>query len=375
MTTDMQQSSRTGRVVFLDYLRLIACFMVILVHCIEPFYLGGEGTLIKDVSDAVWCTVLDSALRAAVPLFVIASSYLLFPLKYDTATFFRKRFVRVCIPLVIWSLLYALIPYYGSAEGFDRDANLGRLLLNFNPHSGHLWFIYMLLGVYLAMPLLSPWAEKVSKRGEELFLGIWAFTTLIPFLRQAAAAVTGSPELWGEANWNEYGIFQYVSGFIGYMVLGHYFRKYVPEMSWKKTLAVAVPLWIGGYALIAGWFWMTMPRDFPVEGPVSIAVKMETSWQFCSTGVAMTSVAYFMLIRKLTCSGSFYRKAVLPGAGISYGVYLMHMFVLVFFHQTVTAWGLGTPLHIFVTAVLTFFSCFILARVLSLVPGSRYLLG
>ena len=89
----------------------------------------------------------------------------------------------------------------------------------------------------------------------------------------------------------------------------------------------------------------------------------------------MTSVAYFMLIRKLTCSGSFYRKAVLPGAGISYGVYLMHMFVLVFFHQTVTAWGLGTPLHIFVTAVLTFFSCFILARVLSLVPGSRYLLG
>lgn len=167
----MQQSSRTGWVVFVDYLRLIACFMVILVHCIEPFYLGGEGTLIKDVSDAVWCTVLDSALRAAVPLFVIASSYLLFPLKYDTATFFRKRFVRVCIPLVIWSLLYALIPYYGSAEGFDRGVNLGRLLLNFNPHSGHLWFIYMLLGVYLAMPLLSPWQRRSPERVRNFFSG------------------------------------------------------------------------------------------------------------------------------------------------------------------------------------------------------------
>ena len=74
------------RVVFLDYLRVIACFMVITVHCIEPFYLGGEGTLIRNMSDAAWSTFLDSALRAAVPLFVMASSYLLFPLKYDTAT-------------------------------------------------------------------------------------------------------------------------------------------------------------------------------------------------------------------------------------------------------------------------------------------------
>ena len=131
-------ASGMERVVFLDYLRVIACFMVITVHCIEPFYLGGEGTLIRNMTDAAWSTFLDSALRAAVPLFVMASSYLLFPLKYDTATFFKKRFVRVCIPLIIWSLLYALIPYYGSAEGFDRGANLGSLLLNFNPHSGHL---------------------------------------------------------------------------------------------------------------------------------------------------------------------------------------------------------------------------------------------
>lgn len=363
------------RIVFLDYLRFVACFMVILVHCIEPFYLGGEGTLIRNVSDAAWCTFADSALRAAVPLFVMASGYLLFPLKYDAATFFRKRFVRVCIPLIVWSLLYAVIPYYGGAEGFDRGMNLERLLLNFNPHAGHLWFLYMLLGVYLAIPLLSPWAEKVTKRGEEIFLGVWAFTTLIPFFRQAAAALTGSPDLWGEGSWNEYGTFQYVSGFAGYIVLAHYFRKHVPDLSWKRTLAVALPLWIAGYAVTAVWFWMAMPKDFPVEGPIDIAVFMETSWQFCSTGVAMTAVAYFMLFRKLASSGVFYRKVVLPVSGISYGVYLMHMFVLVFFNSTVSAWGLSTPLHILVTALLTFITCTVIARILSFVPGSRYILG
>ena len=373
--TSALSPSVDGRIVFLDYLRFIACFMVVVVHCIEPFYLGGEGTFIRNVSDAAWVTFADSALRAAVPLFVMASSYLLFPLKYDTATFFKKRFVRVCIPLLIWSLLYALIPYYGSADGFDRGMNLERLLLNFNPHAGHLWFLYMLLGVYLVMPLLSPWVEKVSRKGEAIFLAVWAFTTLIPFFRQVSAVVTGSPDLWGEASWNEYGTFQYVSGFVGYMVLGHYFRKHVPDLSWKKTLAVALPLWIAGYAVTAGWFWMTMPKDFPVNGPIYIAVYMETSWQFCASGVALTSVAYFMVIRKLTHSGCLYRSIILPVSKISYGIYLMHMFVLVFFNTAVSSLALPTPVHILVTALLTFSVCAILARVISIVPGSKYLLG
>ena len=185
------------------------------------------------------------------------------------------------------------------------------------------------------MPLLSPWAEKVSKKGEEIFLAVWAFTTFIPFFRQAATAVTGSPDLWGEASWNEYGTFQYVSGFVGYLVLGHYFRKYVPEMSWKKTLAVAVPLWAVGYAVTALWFWMAMPKDFPVEGPIDIAVRMETSWQF----------------------------------------YLMHMFFLIFFHQIVSGWGLSTPVHILVTAVLTFTVSSVISRLISMIPGGKYIVG
>ena len=37
---------RKERVVFIDWLRFIACFMVMIVHSCEPFYLGGEGTMI-----------------------------------------------------------------------------------------------------------------------------------------------------------------------------------------------------------------------------------------------------------------------------------------------------------------------------------------
>ncbi len=43
-----------GREVWLDWLRVAACFMVMVVHATEPFYLGGEGSLILTKADAFW---------------------------------------------------------------------------------------------------------------------------------------------------------------------------------------------------------------------------------------------------------------------------------------------------------------------------------
>ncbi len=47
--------------------------MVIFVHSIEPFYLDADGTYIASSGDALWVTLLDSAARCAVPLFVLTA--------------------------------------------------------------------------------------------------------------------------------------------------------------------------------------------------------------------------------------------------------------------------------------------------------------
>ena len=39
----MTQLKTENRVVWVDWMRVAACFMVLLVHATEPFYLGGEG--------------------------------------------------------------------------------------------------------------------------------------------------------------------------------------------------------------------------------------------------------------------------------------------------------------------------------------------
>ena len=97
------------RIVWVDWMRVAACFMVILVHSTEPFYLGGDGAQILTSSDAYWASFFDSFVRSCVPLFIIASSYLLFPLRHEAGEFVRRRAVRVLVPFVVWTLVYALV--------------------------------------------------------------------------------------------------------------------------------------------------------------------------------------------------------------------------------------------------------------------------
>lgn len=360
-----------SRIVFLDYLRVAACFMVILVHACEPLYLGGDGTYIANATDALWVTLIDSALRCAVPLFILTSSYLLFPIQGSVEGFFRRRLSRTLIPLALWSILYAVVPAWGSGGEIDAAGNLKNLLLNFNMNSGHLWFVYMLIGVYIAMPIFSPWIERVSRRGEEWFLGIWLFSTLVPFLHQAAIALYGRAEVWGECNWNEFGTLYYVSGFMGYVVAGHYIRTYI-DWSWRKTLAVAIPAWVVGYAITAGWFYWQIPAEYPVNQSIDLAVHLEQSWRFCSIGVALTALSTFLVFKKLNHSGAAY-PIVEKLSKISYGIYLMHIFVLGAVFAMVSGWGLATQWLILLSAILTFVICAGCAWLLSLLPKSKYL--
>jgi len=361
------------RVIFLDWLRIIACFMVILTHSNEPVYLGGQGTAISCASDAFWSTFFITLCRSCVPLFVLASSYLLFPVEGSTWPFLKKRLIRVGVPALIWLCVYAIV---GAVQNPSPNpcaalgGNFGALLFNFIPAAGHLWFCYMIIGLYLLMPLISPWAKNVSKKELSWWLLLWLFTTLVPALRQAGIALNGTWAMWGEANWNEFGILYYVSGFFGYLLLGLWLRKFAPEMTWKRTLCIALPLFAGGFAMGAAWFYVRMPKCFPVDEALSTAVNMETLLRYCSLPVVMMTVGLFLCIRKIHCSGAFYRSVILPVSQASYGIYLLHMLVLIptygFFRNFFGPDG--TPQSVLCTAASTFIVSTAISLILHRIP-------
>ncbi|MCQ2390177.1 MAG: acyltransferase [Kiritimatiellae bacterium] len=346
-------TAKSERVVFLDWLRLVACLMVMLVHACEAFYFDNDGNFaIQSLADARWVSALDGACRAAVPLFVMASAYLLFPLTRPTGEFFRRRLVRVLAPFAVWCCVYNIV----------NDGKWGQMLFNFPMSTGgHLWFVPMLLGLYLLMPLLSPWAEKATEKEVRGWLLVWFFTTSFPFLRKLWGHLYGAPDfgavpfLYGECPWNGFGMFQYVSGFFGYLLLGFYARKFLPALSWRKTLAVALPLWLVGWCIAAGGFYFRIPCEggYPVVKPYACAVDMEMSWEFCGFGVVCTVIAYFLLVRPLMKSSALHRLVVRPLAEASYGTYLMHMLILTPVVTCLRA-HLPMPLTVVATAIATF---------------------
>lgn len=357
--------TRQRNIIFLDYLRVIACFMVMAIHSAEPFYLGGEAPNITSIAsrwDLFWITLTECICRVAVPLFVMASSYLLFPVRHSTSEFLRKRLVRVAIPCAVWSAAYVV-----AARG-----QFGRLAFNFPDEAGHLWFVPMILGLYMVMPILSPWVERITRRELQWWIALWLFTTSFPFLRSLREVVYGLPPfgavpyLYGECPWNMFGAFHYVSGFIGYVLLGLWFKKFSAESNWAKTIGKSFPLWIAGATIIGVPFFFHIDK-FPYQAPYAHAVKMEMSIEYCSVGVALTTIAAFMLVRKLNLCGAFYERLVRPVSAASYGMYLLHMFILPPLSAALIP-RLDTPFAIIATATSTFLFSAVAALAVRKIP-------
>ena len=92
---------------------------------------------------------------------------------------------------------------------------------------------------------------------------------------------------------------------------------------------------------------------FPFAAPYAQAVRMEMSIEYCSLGVALTTLGVFIAMRKLNFGGAFYERIVRPISEASYGMYLLHMFILTPASAALIP-RLSTPIAISATALATF---------------------
>ena len=69
------------RIVFLDYVRVFACFLVMLVHASENFYgaagvgeVAGPQSFLANESDRLWVSLYDGFSRMSVPFLTLSLS-------------------------------------------------------------------------------------------------------------------------------------------------------------------------------------------------------------------------------------------------------------------------------------------------------------
>ena len=83
--------------------------------------------------------------------------------------------------------------------------------------------------------------------------------------------------------------------------------------------------------------------------------------------MALTVIAYFLVLRKFTFGGWFYKKVIRPLSAASYGTYLMHIMVLVVLTEHLKG-VLPTPIAIVSIAVGSFAVSSVVSIVIRKIP-------
>lgn len=386
MIQSQNSAVNKSHIVWLDVVRFIAMFTVVCCHCTDPFnfYPGEPPANIDTIK--FWGAAYGAFLRPCVPLFVMITGALLLPVRGEASVFYKKRISRVFWPFLIWSVLYNLFPWITGLLGLAPD-----IILDFFPYSGeeatrqslgvsldyiahiplnfslldvHMWYIYLLIGLYLYLPVFSAWVEKASEKAKLWFLVVWAVTTLLPYYYQYV-----SPYLWGTCSWNSFGMLYYFAGFNGYLLLGHYLRNH--DWSLNKILMIGIPVFLAGYAVtFFGFRYITSLPEYTDE-------MLELFFTYCSLNVVMMTVPLFLLAKKVKVRSEKIQRLLANLTVCGFGIYMIHYFFTgpaVLLMRTV---GVPVGLQIPVAAVLAFGISWLLTDLINRLLGkkAKYVVG
>lgn len=378
-------SSNEARIAWADVLRFIAMFLVISVHCTDPFNISPAARLNPEYN--FWGTIYGSILRPCVPLFVMLTGMLLLPVVEDTNLFYRKRISRVVFPFLIWSVLYDLFPWFTGVLGLDPSVitrffvyagnnpsqalgdslkNILLIPINFTPYCTHMWYIYTLIGLYLYLPIFSAWVKEATQKQQRAYLYVWGLTLFLTYAYEYL-----STYIFGASPWNQgFNLFYYFAGFNGYLLLGYYLANY-NRLSVTTTLLISTALFAIGYAITYVGFGRM------VANPKSTEEQIELFFLYGTPNVAMMTIAVFILVQRVTLSSPFWLNTFATLTKYGFGIYMVHYFLVGPSFMLIDALHVPIPLQVPVATSLTFaFAWLFTAIVYRAIPGkAKWIMG
>lgn len=318
--------------------------------------------------EAMWwlSALLNAASRWGVPVFVMLSgAALLGTGRIEAAgTFYRKRISKVVIPLMFWSAFYIAWAALPALVKGDTVSWTDRLLrwCQGRPYY-HLWFLYMILGLYL----ITPWL-RLAMRDMELGL-----------LRRSVIAlllVTLSDGLWRALGWTSGNDFFLLWGldYLPYFLLGGCIAR--QSSHGQEVSAGGRRAWLlAGLALAvicAGQAWL-------------VSTESRNDWRFAlatywldnqGVPVMLLSLTLLPLLRTWQ-RPLFSRQWTQRMAALSFGIYLVHPVILdilraTHLQQQVWSW-LGASFMLAAAVTAVFLASLGLASLLAKLPYLRRL--
>ncbi|TIX91312.1 acyltransferase family protein [Rhizobium sp. P44RR-XXIV] len=337
-----------------DLIRVIAIFLVIVVHvCGEFFTPMAHGWIAVNI--------YDSLAHICVPLFFILSGALIVP-RTDSVGKTTERVLKLAIPLLFWSYVY-LVWYRetGITWGYLWNFPAPRvweptviLSIIASPLVFHFWFIYAMIGLYMFVPVLQVFFQHSTIEKRVAYLIIWFIgSSCIPLLNHWSPADAVGVDL------------RYFASYAGYAFLGAVLADFVPSNRAAITLAAISFLCAIGAAYLT------------YLDAVSSGTPNEFFYKYHLPFMLVSAAAAFPVLSKLGPTlPQMFRNIVSSLSRATFGIYILHAIVLRYALDVFA--GLRTiypAISIPVLSITVFGTSAILVITLRQIPGvRRYLL-
>lgn len=304
----MSYGSTKKRIFFLDEIRALAIILIMLVHV--------SATWTQNIplnENYVIALLFQIIGRSGVPLFLMLTGALLINKDYSISEFMQKRFKRVFIPLIFWSVIYFVISFV------KRDYDLiPALYAGFTAA----WYVWMLLGVYLFMPIINEFVKNKGINGVEYFLGLFFIASFVYSLGIFDLTIFG-PDLG------------YFLTPVSYTILGYYIMNKEFKISNNKLIILGLLIFISMWLSIV---YLNVSGNYHFEGSNLTVFFIRGSVELNIFTILQAS-AIFLIIKYINSpanKGIFHRISLLLKkrypkkitsniSKYSYGMYLSHL--------------------------------------------------
>lgn len=359
METALQSSQK--RNVNLDLLRLISCTLVILVHTSSIIaYMA--------ISDNWWKTVhvYNSLAHSGNILFLMISGSLLLSESYrfEAKKFYTHNFLKLAVSYLLWLIIFnviGVVRFVTVEEGSfslavvqDAVKNVIRGIASYQ-----FWFIPMLLGLYLLLPMLRAicHAEKwLAPYFVGLFLTAYIlFQTILyfdfPHKYLFESVMTRIP-------------FTLINHYAGYFVMGYLLAGLLRKGKIRHGRTA-------GILLIAAGILLSLMGDLilAAQHGSENSLAMNEMFSLCP---CMIASGFFLFINSLRLPEGRRLPSLLQTlSSLTFGVYMLHPLLLSPIRALIEGLQLPLALEIPLETLLLLICCMAAVYVLSLIPFLR----
>lgn len=335
--------NRSEALLWVHLARFASILGVIAIHSAYPLT-----TKWGEISTKWWliAEAANSFGRFSVPLFFALSGFLLLSRPEPLSNFFQKRLEKVVLPLLVWSVIYAAWAVILGERQFTVFSAVGSILSG--PVADHLWFLYILLGLYLAVPILWKLVEGDSERLISYFLVLWFI--FVP-VKNILAVLTGI----------ELGIgFALAGEFTGYFLLGYWLARKQFSLAWRLA-------GLGAYFLAAS---LAIYGNFSRSLAANRFDNLFDNYHGLLVFIEVAGLLIFLPgLETALKRWPVLSQKILVGLGASsFGVYFIHMMVLETFRRGLLGLKLSAavPYHPLYGVPLTILAVFFVSLALTL---------